>query len=430
MDEIGDAVDVLVLGAGLSGMSAAVQAAVSGASVAVVESAPMIGGSAALSGGYVWALRSTQDLAQEDPGEFQRHGHIVVEGYADTIAWLGTFAGPLTEEVASLGGRGHRFDIPLTVAQMARKLIGLGGRIFVHADVVDIAVNAGSYRFELAGVSEVASISARSVVFASGGRQADPAVRSGLVGGRFVPQLRGNIYSRGGGARVASQLGASLNLKNKGFYGHLYPAGLEALSPADFIMLALYHSSSGVLIDESGARFTDERRGDHINAMALAERGGRGVLMWSEETQQKAVGAGFVPGLAAIDRFAFCRDRGAHVAVAAHPAELAPIITSWGYGEFYPAADSAAILGRGRVYVVEVVPAITFTFGGIEVDDAGAVINDDRQQVPGLFAAGADMSDAYHKGYGGGLSLAVASGRRAGRLAAEHAASGHVATHA
>jgi hypothetical protein len=378
----------------------------------------------------VWALRSTQDLAQEDPGEFQRHGHIVVERYPDTIAWLGTFSGPLTDEVASLGGRGHRFDIPLSIAQMARRLIGLGGRILVHAEVVEVAVNAASYGFELAGAREAASISARAVVFASGGRQADPAVRSGLVGGRFVPQLRGNIYSRGGGANLASALGASLNLENKGFYGHLYPAGIEALSPADFITLALYHSSSGVLVDESGARFTDETRGDHVNAMALAEHGGRGVLMWSEESQQKAVGAGFVPGLAAIDRFGFSKDRGARVAVAAHPGELAPIIAGWGYGQFCPAPDTSAILGQGRVYVVEVVPAITFTFGGIEVDDGGAVINDDRQRVPGLFAAGADMSDAYHKGYGGGLSLAVASGRRAGRLAAEHAASGYAATHA
>ncbi|MCX5063238.1 FAD-binding protein [Streptomyces sp. NBC_00201] len=58
------------------------------------------------------------------------------------------------------------------------------------------------------------------------------------------------------------------------------------------------------------------------------------------------------------------------------------------------------------------------TFGGIEVAAEGTVVDASGRPVRGLYAAGADMGDAYHEGYGGGLCLAVVSGRRAGRLAA------------
>lgn len=71
------------------------------------------------------------------------------------------------------------------------------------------------------------------------------------------------------------------------------------------------------------------------------------------------------------------------------------------------------------MFVAEVVPAITVSFGGIEVDDSGTALDTAREPINGLYPAGADMSDVYHEGYGGGLCQAVVTGRRAGRLAAE-----------
>ena len=423
MGEIPQQADVVVLGAGLSGMSAAVEAASAGASVAVLEVAATIGGSATLSGGYVWTLKSVEDLGVEDPGEYQRHGQIVVEGYAETIAWLSEFTQPLSEEQDALAGRGRRFDMPLTISKMASLVTRLHGNVFVATETNGVRATDGGYVVDYSRGNSLGTITCRSIVFASGGRQADPQVRSGLVGGGFIPQLRGNANSRGRGAQLAGSLGASLNLANKGFYGHLYPAGVDALCPADFIALALYHSSSGVLLDGNGSEFVDESRGDHNNAMALAAVGGRGVLMWSEQVQKDAVGAGFVPGLATIDRFAFCADRGARASVVADADELPGLLAGWGYDDFQLTDRVRARVGAASVYVVEVAPAITFTFGGIEVDDEGRVIDANAEPLPGVFAAGADMSDTYHQGYGGGLSMAVVSGRRAGRLAALHARS-------
>jgi hypothetical protein len=73
-------------------MCAATAVAESGAVPIALERAPMIGGCAAFSGGYIWTLEGLEALLAEDPGEFQRHGHPVVAGYHEISEWLAGFA--------------------------------------------------------------------------------------------------------------------------------------------------------------------------------------------------------------------------------------------------------------------------------------------------------------------------------------------------
>lgn len=412
-------VDVVVLGAGLAGMAAATSSATAGARTVVLERAATVGGSAAISGGYVWAIEDLDALRLEDPGRFQRHGHLVVDGYRDAIDWLRGYVPPLTGEQPALAGRGYKFDMPLVIAHLVRGLCAVGGRLIPQAQTDEVVRVGHRYRLSVTTPTGSIGLTSRAVVLATGGRQADPAVRASLVGGGFVPPLRGNPWSAGTGAALAASLGARVNTANTGFYGHLFAAGVEVLSPIDYITFALYHSSQGVMIDPSGQRFADEHRGDHNNAMALAARGGRGVLLWSEQVQQAAAGAPFIPGSPPMDRWAFSRDRGGRVAVADDLAALRPVLASWGYHDDPRLDDDTrARLGGGRIFAADVVPAITYTFGGVEVDDSGLAIDGSGEPIAGLFAAGADMSDVYHEGYGGGLCQAVVSGRRAGRLAA------------
>lgn len=414
--------DVVVLGAGLAGMSAATAASERGARVLMLERAPTIGGSAAVSGGYVWTANDLEGLRKEDSGEFQRHGHLVVEGYPDATRWLADMAEPLTAEQPNLHGRGFKFDIPLVQATMARRIAVAGGRIQVGAEVGDVARDGDGFSLSVQTNGAGSMVRARALVLATGGRQADPEVRRSLVeGGGMTPPLRGNAYSRGGGAAIAASLGGRVNTANKGFYGHLWALGVEPIAPFDFISFTFYQSEEGVMLDRSGRRFAEETRGDHNNTTALAAHGGRALLLWSEEVQERAGGQPFVGGSLPMDRWKFSRDRGGRVTSADGVAELLPIVRDWGYDVSHDTFEDDVVRGRlgaGRIFGADVIPAITMTFGGIEIDDSCRALDANAEPIAGLYAVGGDASDIYHRGYGGGLCAATVTGRIAGGGAA------------
>ena len=66
---------------------------------------------------------------------------------------------------------------------------------------------------------------------------------------------------------------------------------------------------------------------------------------------------------------------------------------------------------------------ITFTFGGIRVDQDGRVLDQSSEPIPGLLAAGELVGGLFYDNYPGGSGLMAGSvfGRRAGRSAAERA---------
>jgi tricarballylate dehydrogenase len=414
--------DVVVLGAGLAGISAATAASEHGARVLVLERAPTTGGSAAISGGYVWTATDLEGLRREDSGEFQKHGHLVVEGYRDAIRWLSDYAPPLTPEQPNLHGRGYKFDIPLTQLYMTSAMAAAGGRIAVDAEVADVARDGSRFVLSVRRDGSTDTVRTGALVLATGGRQADPVVRRSLVaGGALVPPLRGNPYSDGGGAKIATTLGGRVNTENKGFYGHLWAEGVRAIASLDFIAFTFYQSEEGVMIDPSGRRFADETRGDHNNTTALAAHGGRALLLWSEEVQQRAGGEPFVGGSLPMDRWGISRDRGGRADSAAGVDELLPLARGWGYELDGAVLEDDVVrqrLGNGRIFAADVIPAVTMTFGGVEIDSECRVLDANDEPITGLYAVGGDASDVYHQGYAGGLCAAAVTGRIAGSHAA------------
>ena len=68
-------------------------------------------------------------------------------------------------------------------------------------------------------------------------------------------------------------------------------------------------------------------------------------------------------------------------------------------------------------FAMEVQPAITFTFGGVRIDDHARVLREDGGAVPGLLAAGADAGGMYRSRYGGGLAMSCAFAMKAVEVA-------------
>ena len=63
---------------------------------------------------------------------------------------------------------------------------------------------------------------------------------------------------------------------------------------------------------------------------------------------------------------------------------------------------------------------VTFTFGGLKIDDRGAVIDTTDRAIPGLFAAGELVGGLFYQNYPGGSGLMA--GTVFGKLAGESAA--------
>lgn len=66
---------------------------------------------------------------------------------------------------------------------------------------------------------------------------------------------------------------------------------------------------------------------------------------------------------------------------------------------------------------------ITFTFGGLKVDEDARVIGTDWRSIPGLFCCGEMVGGLFHFNYPGGTGLV--SGAVFGRIASRSAAQYH-----
>jgi len=64
-------------------------------------------------------------------------------------------------------------------------------------------------------------------------------------------------------------------------------------------------------------------------------------------------------------------------------------------------------------YVIEVIPAITFSFTGLRIDPQARVLSDRGTPIPGLLAAGAETGGVFVRSYAGGIANALIFGLQA-----------------
>jgi len=83
-------VDVVAVGSGLGGLTAAIAAHDQGAEVVVLEKAPKLGGVCAYSGGEVFVCCNHKMAAEgrpDSPAEAMRYLEFLAGGYADPDTW-------------------------------------------------------------------------------------------------------------------------------------------------------------------------------------------------------------------------------------------------------------------------------------------------------------------------------------------------------
>jgi len=433
--------DLLVIGAGMAGLSAAGWAAERGARVIVVERAPAIGGSAFLSGGVFWTATSRETMALYGGGD-PALGRVIFDTYPDAIRWLRDRGVDITPRMNVLHGYGYQIDIVAHLRGCAALVAGAGGHVIpgttttaLVQDETGAVVGARTSHPD----GDVI-VHAAATILATGGYQASPELRARYIHPQAKEmRLRSNPYSDGAGLRLGEAAGGEVRGVNPGFYGHLVSEsgqwGEERLN----VMLSQYHSEHALLLNEQGERFCDETFGDHASTYhTLVQSHARALCVWDARIHAAHATQSVVATAAAEDKMEVALRFGGKGIVAPDLETVAAFADDQGFDgteavrtirAFNEAARSGwetldpprmevcEPIDQAPYYALVVHPAITFTFGGLTIDAGAHVLRGDGSRVPGLLAAGSDAGGAFGTGYAGGLALAMTFGITAARSA-------------
>jgi succinate dehydrogenase/fumarate reductase flavoprotein subunit len=437
-------IDLLVIGGGLGGLSAAARAVQNGASVVVLEKAPRLGGSAVYAG-FLWTAPSLEVMQEVNPDGDPALAKRLVDGYADGVEWVRSLGVAVKQPVTVLGyGRGVETDMTGLIAACERVVReGENSEILLGCRTERLLTDddgrvCGAEVTTADG--EWGRIEARSTLLATGGFGGDPELRGRHIHplARSIP-VRANRYSAGDGLRLGTAVGAVFGRENAGFYGHLVPSHVPARDAHELWEVTFYHSEHGVLLNLAGERFVDETVGDHLNTLAVLDQAeARALLVCDQRVHDEWMMRPYVEGVEPIDRFALAYRRGARCAVADDLEEFEHLPDEWGYdggavrrslegfnaqcvggGPEPPRRLDAAALVDPPYYVIELIPAITFTFGGLLVDAQARVLDASGSPIPGLLAAGADIGGLWVRAYAGGAATALVFGLQAADTACE-----------
>ncbi len=436
-------VDLLVVGAGMTGLTAAAMAARRGLEVLLVDKADHLGGSAAMSSGYMWTAPTLEALQGEDPTCDPELGAALADHFLEGIDWVKSLGVECSKIITGIYGFGHGFqtDIATYIDRCKSAVEAGGGWITLGVDVKELTVEddrvVGCTIADHDG--DIIAVKSSWVLLATGSYQGDEDLRVKHLGEQARNMvLRSNPTSAGDGEKLATAVGA-ITGGGEGYYGHLMAHPLTSLASGDFLSYSQLHSGYCLLLNRAGNRFTDETYGDHVSNQALlAEDGARGIILGDEYVRRTYVKSAYIEGMDVIDKLELARDSGANYAIADSFAEVAGEAARWGYDadqiqttvEEYnsvvvsdPARLTPSSLRYRRAldeppyFALEVVPGITFGYGGLVTNVDGEVQSSDGS-IPGLLAGGADVGGVYKRGYAGGLARGLVSGMRAAMTAA------------
>jgi tricarballylate dehydrogenase len=293
-----------------------------------------------------------------------------------------------------------------------------------------------------------AAVNAKAVVLASGGFEASAEARARYLGpGWDLAKVRGTRFNTGDGIRMALEIGAM----PYGNWSGCHAVGWDRNAP-EFGDLAVgdgfqKHSYPfGIMVNARGRRFVDE--GADFRNYTYA-RYGRAILeqpgqfAWQVFDRQVAhllrdeyrikgmtkVSADTLEELAAkledVDAPGFVAEVRAYNAAIDTGRPFNPNIKDGRCtrGLAPEKSNWANLIDTPPFEAYAVTCGITFTFGGLRIDDDAAVINTDGLPIRGLFAAGELVGGIFYFNYPGGTGLM--SGAVFGRIAG--AAAGHFA---
>ncbi len=456
-----DDFDVVVVGGGFAGLTAANRAAEHGLRVALVERGAdeRYACNSRYSGGVIHiafhnvkdrpetllevisdatagkadpalasALATTSgravDWLQQEGARFIRVGNIVWQ------QWVLAPPRPITP---GLDWRGRGPDV--TLRTLAASLERRGGTLLRNTPAAGLMQEHGRCTgVEAATVNGPRALRARAVILADGGFQGDAGlVRQHISRAPEKLKQRGAGTGVGDGLRMASAAGAHLT-DTQFFYGHMLSRDAFTNDKVWPYPQLDELGTVGIVVDDAGERFVDEGLGGVLVANRIAkladplcawaifdeaiwEGPGRAARIPANPHLAKAGGTIFkAASLEALAAQTGIRAERLELTVGAYNQALsAGTLTA-----LIPQRSSGAVkpmpIQRAPYYAVPLCAGITYTFGGIAIDEHGRVRRPDGAPIGGLYAAGAStggLEGGDGGGYVGGIIKAVVFGLRA-----------------
>ena len=455
--------DVLVVGGGIAGLSAAVEARQHGADVILIEKAPREhrGGNTRFADAQ---MRFPHEADAYGPRDYTADDMFddlmrISRGRAnrDLVRTLCDNARAAAEWLTALGleweaGYPHTAGYRRSpkaggqglVDLLHRRLEGLGGIVSYETAAVDLllAPGGGIAGVRARGPEGLIDLHARGgTILACGGFQASVEMRVRYLG-RFSDALilRGSRYNTGEGLMMAIAAGA----QPAGQWGDYHSAVLDARSPRiECGVTALYNYQMGIFVNREGRRFLDEGEDfrDHtyvrFSKHIVEQAGGQAWCIFDQKAFQREefarawrpVGpplqSDTLEGLARqmdVPAENFLETVAAfNAAVQPGDYDLDRLDGKRTLGIHPPKSNWALPIDTPPYLAIPVTGGITFTFGGLKCDTSARVIDTRGQPLPGLYAAGEPMGEFFYDNYPGATS--VIRGCVFGRIAGAHAAS-------
>lgn len=439
-----DSTEVVVIGAGASGMSAAIEAKNQGFDVILLEKMPYVGGNTVRATAGINIVGSAKQKASGivDSKELfindvltsghSENNQIMVEKLADESAraleWL-TEMGADLDDIGILAGH-----------SVARTLRPSGGQP-VGSEIVRVLKN----RIETLEIDLRLESKATAILTDSEGKVEAVEVLDRT--GRSYTIKTSNVIIATGGFGGSPEMYVYYNQKLKGYKTTNSPSAtgdfVGLVSELDVQLVDMSYiqthptvsyeygmliteairGNGGILINNKGLRFADELENrDLLSEDILAQPNQEVFLIFNEDIKASlassndyinmeiALTAGSLEELAEmmrVDRQAF----------------LSTILS---YNNFVTSGEDRDFgrrslerkLDKGPFYAIQVIPGVHYCMGGILIDDKARAIGENGAPIQGLYASGEATGGIHGLNRLGGNSLldAVVFGRIAGRL--------------
>ncbi len=466
--------DVVVVGFGIAGGCAALEAARAGAKVVLLERAATYGGTSAMSGGHFYLGGGTavqqatghEDSAEEmykyllaiskepEPEkirvfcddsvehfdwiealgfEFERSyfpGKAVIQPNTEGLMFTGNEKVHPFRDLAVPAPRGHKVPVPgdtggtqMVMDLLNERLLEAGVEVRYETGAAHLVLSTGpSGEPEVVGVAwkrfkETGVLRAKAVVLAAGGFVMNPemvAENTPALGEKLF--VLGNTYDDGLGLRLGASVGAELKFMNEPFItAPFYPPSVLV---------------TGVIVNKNGDRFVAEDSYHSRTSGFVMDQPDQAAYLIVDSAHIEHPSMPLTPF---IDGWETVEEMESALGIPA--GNLVSTLDSYNKfahekhdPEFHKHPDWVAPQDNGPwgAYDLTLGKALYagFTLGGMKCSLDGQVQQADGAVIRGLYAAGACAANIAQdgKGYASGTQLAEGSyfGRRAGRHAAAH----------